>query len=58
MFYLQPPKTKGKKVKVKVKSSSVVDGLSTEEMSKDQVRHAAVIFTYTCIYTVFNIELI
>lgn len=37
VFSVQPPKTKGKKPG-KVKSSSVVDGLSTEDMSKDQVR--------------------
>ncbi|KAM6942380.1 dynein regulatory complex subunit 4-like [Lycodopsis pacificus] len=33
-FSLQPPKTKSKKA---VKGKSVVDGLSTEEMSKDQL---------------------
>lgn len=36
-FSSQPPKTKSKKAE-RVKSSAVVDGLSTEEMSKDQVR--------------------
>lgn len=38
VFLLQPPKTKSKKVLGK--SSAVVDGLSTDEMSKDQVRAA------------------
>lgn len=37
LFSFQPPKTKSKKAE-RVKSSAVVDGLSTEEMSKDQVR--------------------
>lgn len=39
-FSFQPPKSKSKKA-AKGKSSAVVDGLSTEEMSKDQVRAAA-----------------
>lgn len=38
-FYLQPPKGKNKKAG-KGKASAVVDGLPTEEMSKDQVRAA------------------
>ncbi|KAG7217921.1 hypothetical protein INR49_010297 [Caranx melampygus] len=33
----KPPKTKGKKAAGRGKSSAVVDGLSTEEMSKDQL---------------------
>uniref|UniRef100_A0A3Q4I7U3 Uncharacterized protein n=1 Tax=Neolamprologus brichardi TaxID=32507 RepID=A0A3Q4I7U3_NEOBR len=35
-----PPKAKSKKKGGNVKSSTVMDGLSTEDMSKDQVRAA------------------